>query len=320
MPAISSTAPGKLILFGEHAVVYGRPAIAIPFTGVHVKVIIVAMPLAPSGLVRVEAPAIKMDTTLAELATDNPLALTAQGVMDKIGIDHLPAMHIRISGTIPIAAGMGSSAAVSIALARALSTFLGHPLANAEVNAIAYQVEEAIHGTPSGVDNTVIAYAKPVYFRRGQPLEFLRVNRPFELIIADSGIASATRPMVAGVKERYLADPDACTQIFDRIASIVEKARISIEAGLPDDLGALMIENHQLLKEMGVSIPELDTLVEAALKAGAAGAKLTGAGGGGNIIAIAPREKFPLIENALLAVGARQVWSTRVQPEPELAT
>lgn len=317
MPAIASSAPGKLILFGEHAVVYDRPAIAIPFTGAHVKAAIFAMPIAPAGQVKIEAPAVHMDTTLDKLEPDDPISITIHGVMDNLGIDHLPAMQIRLTSTIPIAAGMGSSAATSIALARSLSSFLGHPLPEKDINAIAFKVEQRLHGTPSGVDNTVITFGKPVYFVRGQPLEFLHLRQPFDLVVADSGIAAATSLMVAGVRERHKVNPNRYNSIFDQIARVVAVARNCMENGSPSDLGPLMIENHAYLKEIGVSTPELDTLVMAAVKAGALGAKLTGGGGGGNIIALAPEDKLDLIQNALLAAGARQTWRTRVSPAQE---
>lgn len=317
MPAIASSAPGKLILFGEHAVVYDRPAIAIPFTGVHVKAALFAMPIAPSGQVRIEAPTIHLDTTLDALEPDDPIAITIDSVMAKFNLDHLPAVHIRVTSTIPIAAGMGSSAATSVALARALSNFLGHPLPEVEINTIAFKVEQRLHGTPSGVDNSVITYGKPVYFVRNQPLEFLHVGQPFDLVVADSGIASATGPMVAGVRERRQVNPVRYDALFDQIARVVTAARDCMEHCTPSDLGPLMLENHAYLKEIGVSIPELDTLVKAAINAGALGAKLTGGGGGGNIIALAPVGKAEIIQNALLTAGARQTWTATVSHPQE---
>lgn len=314
MPAIAASAPGKLILFGEHAVVFNRPAIAIPFTGVQIKAALFAMPIAPSGQVRIEAPAINLDTTLDALEPDDPLAITIRGVMDNLGIDRLPAVHIRLTSTIPIAAGMGSSAATSVALARGLSTFLGHPLPDAAVNAIAFKVEQRLHGTPSGVDNTVITYGKPVYFVRSQPLEFLNVRRPFDLVVANSGVPAATGPMVAGVRERHEVNPVRYDALFDQIGRVVAAARTILESGSPSDLGPLMLENHAYLKEIGVSTPELETLVKAAISAGAIGAKLTGSGGGGNIIALAPEGKTDAIQSALMAAGAHQTWTATVTP------
>ncbi|MHB0966825.1 MAG: mevalonate kinase [Bellilinea sp.] len=308
MPAISATAPGKLILFGEHAVVHNRPAIAIPFNGVHAKAAVFATPIAPTGRVRIEAQAIGLDQTLDQLAPDHPFAIAIHGVMKTLGITWLPACHIRITSTIPIAAGMGSSAAVSIALSRALAAFLGHPLEDSAVNTIAFQVEQQLHGTPSGVDNTVISFNRPVYFVRSQPIEFLKIREPLDLLVADSGIAAATGPMVAGVSQRFKADPDTYGAYFDQIANLVRQAHMDLESGAGNDLGPLMTQNHRLLQKIAVSTPELDRLVETALAAGALGAKLTGGGGGGNIIALAANHQIEKVVTALLAAGARRTW------------
>ncbi|MHB8855610.1 MAG: mevalonate kinase [Bellilinea sp.] len=308
MPAISATAPGKLILFGEHAVVYNHPAIAIPFNGVHAKAAVFATPIAPTGRVRIEAQAIGLDQTLDQMAVDHPFSIAIHGVMKTLGITWLPACHIRITSNIPIAAGMGSSAAVSIALSRALATFLGHPLEDSAVNAIAFQVEQQLHGTPSGVDNTVISFGRPVYFVRNQPIEFLMIREPLNLLVADSGIAAATGPMVAGVLQRFQAAPETYGAYFDQIAGLVKQARMNLESGIGENLGPLMTENHSLLQKIGVSTPELDRLVEAAVDAGALGAKLTGGGGGGNIIALVVNNQIEKVTMALLAAGAHRTW------------
>jgi len=312
MPAISATAPGKIILFGEHAVVYNRPAIAIPFMGVQARAMILANPLGPSNQVRIEAKDIGFDQFLDQLDPRHPFAISIQGVKDFLRIERLPAMHIRINSTIPVAAGMGSSAAVAVAIVRALSQFIGHPLDNDTVNAIAFKVEEQLHGTPSGVDNTVITFAKPVYFSRVKPLEFLSIKAPIDLIIADSGQTAATGPMVEGVRRRRLKDPELYDTLFNRIEALVDLARNSLETGSSENLGTLMNNNHEILQSMGVSTLELDTLVQIALATGATGAKLTGGGGGGNIVALAPAAKVEIIKDALLGAGARQVWQTRV--------
>jgi len=320
MPAVSATAPGKIILLGEHAVVYDRPAIAIPFNGVHAKVIVFATPIAPTSQVRIEAQAIGLDQTLDQLETDHPFAIAIRGVMAALGIDWLPACHIRISSTIPMAAGMGSSAAVSIALSRAMATFLGNPLEDAVINGIAFQVEQQLHGTPSGVDNTVISYDRPVYFIRKQPIEFLQVHQKFDLLVADSGIAAATGPMVTGVRQRREENTEQYDQSFTQIATLVNDARAQLESGSAANLGPLLTANHRLLQSIGVSIPELDTLVEASLNAGAFGAKLTGGGGGGNVIALVDEAHVAPVTTALLANGAHKTWLATVPRHEESAS
>lgn len=320
MPAVSATAPGKIILLGEHAVVYDRPAIAIPFNGAHAKVIVFATPLAPTSQVRIEAQAIELDQTLDQLEADHPIAIAVHGVMSALGIHWLPACHIRITSTIPMAAGMGSSAAISIALSRAVSTFLGHPLADDVINDIAYQVETRLHGTPSGVDNTVICYGRPVYFVRKHRIEFLKVNQQFDLLVADCGISAATGPMVSGVKQRHEEHPEQYEQYFNQITELVNEARLQLESGSTAKIGRLLTANHRLLQNLGVSTAELDRLVDAALNAGAFGAKLTGGGGGGNMIALVDEAHVAPVTTALLANGAHKTWLATVPRHEESAS
>jgi len=312
MPAVSASAPGKIILLGEHAVVYDRPAIAVPINAVHAKAAIFATPLAPSKQVRIEAQAIDLDQTLDQLPSDHPFATAITGVLTTLGISALPACHIRISSTIPIAAGMGSSAAVSVALVRAISTFLGHPLPDDAVNTIAFLVEQRLHGNPSGVDNSVITYGQPVFFIRKHPIQFIHLRQSLELLVADSGVSAATGPMVAGVNQRYQSSPDEYNDYFDQITVLVNQGRTILEGQTSFGLGPLLTENHRLLQKIGVSTPELDRLVEAALQNGAAGAKLTGGGGGGNMIALVENGKVEKVTAALLSAGAHKTWLTNL--------
>jgi mevalonate kinase len=316
MPAIFACAPGKAILFGEHAVVYGRPAIAVPVTQVQVKATILADPLGPQGRVHVQSPGILLDSNLADMAEDDPIALAIQGLKQALGADHLPALQLRISSTIPVAAGLGSGAAVSVAILRALSAFLGHPLPDETVSALAFEVEKKHHGTPSGIDNTVITYASPIFFRRGQPFEILQPAEAFTLIIADSGVRSPTRVAVGDVRQAWQADTNRYEALFDAIGQVAQQARQVITHGPALALGALMTENQQLLTQVGVSSAELDFLVETALQAGAAGAKLSGSGRGGNMIALAGEENANKIASALQNAGAKRVIISRVNRVP----
>lgn len=307
MPAIVASAPGKIILFGEHAVVYHRPAIAVPFTGVRARVTALADPLGPSGRVKIDAPDIHLQTTLDQLPADDPFVIVIHSVWEALGIRSMPAVTLRISSTIPSSAGLGSSAAVAAALARATASFLGHPLSDAQISEIAFRAEQRLHGNPSGIDNTVVVYARPVFFVRDRPIEFLNLSEPLHLVIADTGIQSSTAEMVRALRERRDAAPDRHEAWFDQIASIVLQARGLLEKGNGAGLGPLMNANHALLQTLGVSCRELDRLVDAAVKAGALGAKLSGGGGGGNMIALVrPGDEESVAESLRLA-GA--VWT-----------
>jgi len=316
MPAIAAWAPGKIILFGEHAVVYHRPAIAVPVTDVQARAVILPNPLGQPGSVQIDAPDIGLNALLSELPPENPLATSILAVQEQLGISSLPAFKIRITSTIPIAAGLGSGAAISAAIARAVSNFLGHPLSDSQVSDIAYRVDQYYHGTPSGIDNTVIAHNRPVYFVRGQPFQTLRVVQPFTLVIGNSGLPSPTGTVVGDLRARYEADPAAYEPIFNHIGAIAEQARGVIEQGDPFDLGPLLTANHAFLHQLGVSCPELNRLVTAALAAGALGAKLSGGGRGGNMIALVEPELAEDVSAALRAAGAVHALTTVVQATP----
>jgi len=312
MPAITSTAPGKIILFGEHAVVYERPAIAVPLTEVRARVVAMAEPRLDPGQVMIQAADLNRQSFFDELPQNDPLALAVRLVLDETGIARPPACTLRISSTIPIAAGLGSGAAVSVALIRAFAEFLGRPLSDERVSALAFEVERTYHGTPSGIDNTVITYQLPVFFVRGRPIEVLDMPAPFTIIIGDTGIRSQTASAVAAVRQSWEKEPDYYESIFDEIGEIALAARGLIEEGDPSRLGPLLDKNHELLCEMGVSCPELDRLVEAARSACALGAKLSGGGQGGNMIALVDDRNTHSVEQALRHDGAVHTITTRV--------
>ncbi|MEN8171307.1 MAG: mevalonate kinase [Chloroflexota bacterium] len=312
MPAFTATAPGKIILFGEHSVVYGQPAIAVPVTQVQVKATIHADVLGMTGSVHILAPEVNLDSHWDALDPMHPIASAIENVVRVLEVTHIPACTLKLKSSIPIAGGLGSGAAVSVAVIRALSTFLGTPLDKEQINKIAYKIEKIHHGTPSGIDNTVITYAKPVYFVQQQPIETLNIGKSFTIIIADTGIASPTSLTVGDVKKSWDANPVHYERLFSAVGSITRTARGAIESGTPERLGPLMNENHELLNEMGVSSPELEYLVNAARKAGALGAKLSGGGRGGNMIALVDAEEAERISQALQKAGAVKTIITEI--------
>ena len=312
MPVFSASAPGKVILFGEHAVVYGRPAIAVPVLQVRAKAIVTMDPKSPAGLVKLQAPDIGLETTLNDLTENHPLAAVLWKAATALKLSHIPACNIKVISNIPIAGGMGSGAAVSVAILRAFSASLGHPLNDEQVAEIAYEVEVIHHGTPSGIDNSVITYAKPVYFVKGKAIEILRVKKPFTLVIGDTGTQSPTSSVVSDVHKTWETAQAKFEDLFDAIGKITVAARKFIEAGSVDRLGPLMDENQALLRKMGVSSHELEVLIEAALSAGALGAKLSGAGRGGNMIALVTPEATSKIARAMETAGAVRTIVTEI--------
>lgn len=309
---IETTAPGKIILFGEHAVVYGRPAIAVPVAEVQASA---ALHPAGSGAgFRITAPDLGKDYDLAEAGPNDPLAAIIQTTLQYLGQAAPPEATLQISSTIPLGRGLGSGAAISTAVVRALAQFLHRPLAPAEVSSLVYEVEKLYHGTPSGIDNTVIAFEQPVYFIRGRPIQRMRVKYPLTLIVGDTGIVAPTHTVVGDLRRRWQVEPERYEGYFDEVGVIVNQARVAIEEGRLGlmAIGELMNENQELLESLGVSSPELGALIEAARKAGALGAKLSGAGWGGNIIALAEPPVAAAVAQALTRAGAVKVIITEV--------
>ncbi len=313
MPAFTATAPAKIILFGEHAVVYNRPAIAAPVHQVQARAVVMADPHAPTGRVWIQAPDVNLDAGIADLPAEHPLACLVRVFMEHFTLDHIPACTLRITSTIPLAAGMGSGAALSVASLRALAAFIGAPLSPQEVSDLAYEIEKIYHGTPSGIDNTVVAFGQPVYFVRGMPITTIRVGEPFTLVIGDTGVRSPTSGPVEAVRRAWRAEPQRYEALFDRVAEIAQTARRILESGQNDRLGSLMDENHALLSEMGVSSTALDRLVAAARQAGASGAKLSGGGWGGNMIALVAPQAAQQVAAGLRDHGAQRTLITRVE-------
>jgi mevalonate kinase len=305
---IEASAPAKAILLGEHAVVYGQPAIAVPVSGLRAYARV-----EPNGTgLRIAAGDLDIPVDVDAESVDHALALTARLVLKTLNAAP-PRVTIAIRSDIPIASGLGSGAAVSTALARALCAALDRTLDDASLNNLIYEVEKIHHGTPSGIDNTVIVYERPVYFVRGKPIETLTIAKPFTLLIAGTGKSASTREAVAGVRELYDADPAAVQPKLDEIGSLVQQARSAIEQGNLIELGTLMTRNHTLLKQLTVSSSDLNRLVRAAMLGGALGAKLSGGGRGGNMIALGTSETQTKILAALYEAVATQVYTTEVR-------
>lgn len=311
MIEVEASAPAKIILFGEHAVVYGQPAIAVPVSSLRAHARVTPNLPGHSGMQIVASDLGETLTVDLESELEHALAVMARLVLKTLD-SQPPDATITLRSEIPLASGLGSGAAVSAALGRALSAALGKPLDLETLNSLVYQVEKLHHGTPSGIDNTVIVYEQPVYFVREQPIEMLRIGAPFTLMIGDTGISASTRVAVGDVRKLFEAEPVRIQSVLASIGELVNVARQAMESGDIPALGPLMTENHALLQQLTVSSPELNRLVETALNAGALGAKLSGGGRGGNMIALVQPEQAESIRAALLQAGAARVNMTSV--------
>jgi mevalonate kinase len=321
---VTTSAPGKIILFGEHAVVHGQPAIAVPLSAVQTTV--TTGPAAPGSGVTIHAPDIgetvgirphpptpsPWDGAGESSPLYNALIYPIHVVLETLDLP-VPDVELTVHSTIPIASGLGSGAALAAVLIRAVSAAAGLILDNDRLNPLVYEVEKRHHGTPSGIDNTVIVYEKPVYFVRGAPPVILSIRRPFTLLVADSGQISPTKITVGDVRQLYEAEPGRIGAVFDRIGEMTRAARAAIESGTIESLGPLMDDNHALLRDLTVSSETLDRLCRAAREAGALGAKLSGGGRGGHMIALVTLDCARAVTDALRAAGAAHVIQTVVE-------
>lgn len=312
--ARQESASAKVILVGEHAVVYGMPAIALPLSQVRAHAAISDSDSALTVHGKRGSAALFRWTASGRNLRD-PLAAIIYSTAQCFGAKELSG-SISLCSDIPIASGLGSGAAVSAALARAVAAILDRTISNSDLNKLVYEVEKLHHGTPSGIDNTVIVYERPVYFVKDTALDFLDTPRSLHLVVADTGIAALTHETVAEVRELHQRQPRQTRRLLEEIGLLAETARAQFELGCAQELGELMTRNHTLLQQLGVSSSALDRLTDAALGAGAYGAKLSGAGRGGNTIALVDKSLIQTVESALLAAGAKRVFRSTVSTWP----
>ena len=274
---------GKVILFGEHAVVYGSHAVAA------------AMPLA------IEAKAEKIDEGVHVLIPKWGVEKTLlKGekfqysiyeslvlILDELNLSK-EGVRIEIFPHVPRAMGLGGSAAMAVAVIRALSNAFGINMSLEEINELAFKSEQIVHGTPSGIDNTLATYGEFILFKKGTPpfMQTLNPAKPLNLVVGVTGIESLTAKMVANVREAREKNQAEYDAIFSEIDAIALESVGAIENGDINRIAELMNLNQALLEKIEVSGPELDELIKVARKSGALGAKLSGAGGGGVMFAL----------------------------------
>jgi mevalonate kinase len=192
---------------------------------------------------------------------------------------------------------------------------LDGPASPEMVSSLTYQVERILHGTPSGIDNSVVATEKTIYFVRHKlenHIESLDVASPLHIIVADTGVVSKTKSVVGDVRRLWKENTEEFDRLFDGCGYVARSARMAIEKGELKRLGQLMTANQLYLRHLSVSSSELESLITAAESSGALGAKLSGAGRGGNIIALVDEGKASKVQEALLAAGAKGILTSVV--------
>jgi len=280
---------GKAILFNEHFVVYGVPAIV---SAIGKYTIAKVESINKTGWKlndnRKATPNYKEEKIEQQKDSINR-------ILKKMNIDlSKNGLEITLDGTLYCASGIGASAASCVAIARALSDHFDLNLSDEEINEIAYGGEKGYHGTPSGIDNTASTFGGLIWFERGDSnvVDKISPPNPIEIVMGNTGKVANTTAAVAGVRERKEKNPEKYKEIFDRAENIAYLARNALLNEDHRELGKLMNENHKLLQQIEVSSKELDFLVKLARDQGAIGAKLTGGGLGGNIIALTPGKEL----------------------------
>jgi len=312
MPAIISKAPAKTILFGEHAVVYGYAAIAVPIDAVQVKVTILPAINKARSIIKIRHVDWHKDILFTELDEYDPIRTSIENAGAYIN-QRIPYFNMTISSTIPIAAGLGSSAAIAVAITKGIGQFLGISFSDEEINALAYKSEEIQHGSPSGIDNSVITYNQPILFYKTKPISKIKIKNSIHIILADTGQRTLTKDVVTLVKYKLEKEPDTFKPILAEIGRIAEDAAKALFSGEVKKLGALMVHNHNALKKLGVSSTKLDRLVDSAILHGALGAKLCGGGKGGYMVAMCEPASRERVRLGLVSDGATHIISTTIK-------
>ena len=294
-------AAGKVILLGEHAVVYGSHALALPVRDAMRAGVRVA---GRGEGIRLKIPAWHTDVVLDIREPEaRGFAATAALILDALDIGERN-LEINVASRLPRAMGLGSSASLAVAVIRALNERFELGLDDEAVNALAFRCETLAHGTPSGVDNTLATYAQPLLFRNRGELEQtpVRLRETIPLVVAWGDEHGLTATQVAGVRERRLRTPRVYDALFEQIDELTLASAEALEEADYRAVGDMMNVCQGLLNGIGVSTPTLERMIHVAREAGATGAKLTGGGGGGSIVALCP-ENAAGVTRALESFG-----------------
>lgn len=301
--AVGDMGYGKIIVLGEHSVVYGRHAIAAP------------IPLNIRAEVRAQAEQIDLliprwgvemrlsqpEGSISSLHASITLIAERLGVADR-------GMRIDVFPRVPRANGLGASAALAVSVIRAMARCFSIQMSEREISNLAFDVEKIAHGTPSGIDNTLATFGRPILFRKEHPtarpeIRDLATPQAIPVVIGLSGVATLTAQTVGNVRAAWQKNPKRYEAIFNQIDNLALAGVDALARGDIAELGDLMNIDHGLLNALQVSSREIEDLVEIARRNGALGAKLTGGGGGGAMIAVAEPDRIQPIASAMRAAG-----------------
>jgi mevalonate kinase len=309
---VVASAPAKIILFGEHFVVYGEPAIVLAIDkrtyakaekrddeSLHIR----SKNLNLAGCFEKESFKVQEGDAREARMKLEPIKLAVEKVLEIHG--ERVGLNVEVSSTVPVAAGLGSSAAAAAAVTAAVGALLSEELSKEQVFRIAYEAEKVVHGTPSGVDPAISTFGGALLFQTDTGFKPLTVKNDVPLIIGDTRIERSTRALVAKAQNTRKNYPQIVKFMMRAEREIVLTAIDALKRSDLQTLGDLMNLNQALLYGLGVSHEFLERLINAARKAGALGAKLTGAGGGGCMIALSQNEKVEQVSEAIQREGGR---------------
>lgn len=304
------SAHGKIILAGEHAVVHRQPAIALPFSSVQITVCIKSQ----NRHLGQRTPQVSMQSAYysGDFFSEHQHLKGIQAIWHAFFKQYSycePDVQIKIDSTIPPERGMGSSAALATAFTRSLFDYFDEPLDEATLDKYTSISEKIAHGNPSGIDQQIVKSSQAIYFRKNESPRPFDFSLPGHLVIADTGQIGNTREAVSDVARLLEENPEQTNQWIIHIGKIVDQMMTSIKDQDVEKLGQLMNENHHYLQKLTVSNDLLDKLVKNALASGALGAKLTGGGRGGCMIALADSaQSAEKIASHLKKIGAVSTW------------
>ena len=308
--AATASAAGKIILLGEHAVVYGRHAVAVPI----INAVTASVSKSDSGTT-LTVPDWGLSASI-DSSSDAGIDATVNMIRSRLAVRNI-GFNIDVKSSLSRGMGLGSSAAFAVAITHAMARCMKLDLDVAELNDIAYASEKIAHGNPSGIDNTVSSYGLALLFRKKADLNIreLALDGLPPLLVAFSHEPGSTLEQVAAVRQRREQQPDAYDAIFDQIDRLSVAGAEALIAKQYEALGSAMNICHGLLNAIGVSTPDLERMVAIARESGAIGAKLTGAGGGGSIVALCPGDEDDVMM-ALERAGYRTLSLRKSKGEP----
>ena len=307
-----ATAPAKTILLGEHFVVLGEQAIAMAVSlnsevnverRVDSSIYVRSLSLNTSGTFKNDEFKLERGGEDARRVLE-PLKMVAEAVCQHVKHREI-GFNIEIESKIPVAVGLGSSAATAVSTIAAVAELLEAKLQREEICDLAFIPERLIHERPSGIDQTTSTYGGVILYKPGRGFKSISMRHQLPIVVGNSGKARSTGEQVAKVRKLFEERRDIVAHLAKNVGELSTKAVEAIRDGDLRTLGELMISNHEILRKIGVSSQNLDQLVEVSMKAGALGAKLTGAGGGGCIIALAEKDARQTVADAIEGSGGK---------------